>query len=98
FFEDSLSAMATDFLTLLRDEVFRFEDGDQRYAVLEEVLTEQLRRFATHVPAYIDKGGPYFRRKLRIIVGALGDLLVDMPVPGLRAEAKALDKQLLAAD
>jgi hypothetical protein len=35
---------------------------------------------------------------LRIIIGALGDLLIDLPLPELRSEVRTLDKQLLAAD
>lgn len=98
FQEDHLSSMTHNFLALVRDEVFRLEDGDQRYAVLEELLTAQFDTFAHHLAAYREKGGPYFNRKLRIIIGALEDLLIDMPLPKLREAAKALDKQLLATD
>jgi hypothetical protein len=75
--------------------VFRLEDGDQRYTALEKVLRKQFQAFTKHGAAFTEKGGSYFNRKLRIIVGALGDMLIDLPLPELRAEVKAFDKQLL---
>jgi Tubulin/FtsZ family, GTPase domain. len=96
FEEEYLAAMVHNFLVLIQDEVFRLEDGDQRYAALDEVLTDQLSKFEKHLAAHREKGGPYFNRKLRIIVGALSDLLIDLPMPELRERAKVLDKRLLA--
>jgi hypothetical protein len=98
FQEEYLAAMTRNFLALVQEEVFRLEDGDQRYAVLEKVLRQQLEAFTTHMAAFTEKGGSYFNRKLRIIIGALGDLLIDLPLPELRSEVRTLDKQLLAAD
>ena len=98
FQEEYLAAMTRNFLALVQEEVFRTEDSDQRYSVLEDVLRKQFEAFTTHRAAFIEKGGSYFNRKFRIIVGALGDMLIDLPLPELRAEVKAVDKQLLAAD
>lgn len=98
FQEDYLSAMTINFLELLKEEIFRLEDGDQRYSALEKVLRQQFQAFTKHRAAFIETGGSYFNRKFRIIVGALGDLLIDLPLPDFRAEVKAVDKQLLAAD
>ncbi|BDZ47181.1 tubulin-like doman-containing protein [Naasia aerilata] len=98
FEEEYLAAMTRDFIALIQEEVFRLEDGDQRYTVLEEVLRQQFREFTTHLSAFTEKGGAYFNRKLRVIIGALGDLLIDLPLSELRAEVYAVDKQLLARD
>lgn len=98
FQEEDLAAMVRNFLLLIKGEVFRLEDGDQRFAAFEEVVGAQFEEFATHLSAYREKAGPYFNRKLRIIVGALGDLLIEMPLPALRDAVKVLDKQLLSAD
>jgi hypothetical protein len=98
FEEDYLAAMTQNFLALIQDEVFRLEDGDQRYSALEKVLRQQFQAFMTHRAAFVETGGSYFNRKFRIIIGALADLLITLPLPELRAEVKAVDKQLLTSD
>ncbi|MBX3100559.1 MAG: hypothetical protein KF761_13390 [Salinibacterium sp.] len=98
FQEDYLAAMSQNFLALLQEEVFRLEEGDQRYNVLEIVLRQQLQAFTQHFSAFTEKGGSHFSRKLRIIIGALGDMLINLPLPELRDEVKAMDKQLLSGD
>ncbi|MGO2634496.1 MAG: tubulin-like doman-containing protein [Galactobacter sp.] len=90
--------MAKDFIDIIADDVESIIDVEEALGVIDEILKEQLSRFANNVENYRKIGGRPFMRKLRTVVLPLVHFAEDRELDELRAQAKELDTQLRRMD
>lgn len=68
YVEDLQFAMVTDFLAVLRDEVYSMTDAEEAGAKVNSVVQSQFRIFAENLERYRQATGKSFTRKLRTVV------------------------------
>jgi hypothetical protein len=86
--------MSADFLARIQEEVAALEDPEDALPVLERTLLDQLEKFEKNIPAYRERDGKQFARKLRPVIRPLADLFDEKHVRAAAARVEALGDAL----